>query len=125
MYRTKRGKSAGTGFFALGGVWRHLRRWWRDGRAEAALWSVGLLLMATMEPEGPHLFSLCPLDALGFSFCPGCGLGHAVAYVARGDVMASVQAHPLGIPAVLILGAHVWRLLRVSLPVSSHTHPSS
>jgi hypothetical protein len=80
--------------------------------------------MATMDPGGAHLLSLCPLDALGFSFCPGCGLGHAVAYLARGDVMASVQAHPLGIPAVLILGTHVGRLLRTSR-TASHTHPSS
>lgn len=87
------------------------------------MWSAGLLLMATMDPDGAHLFRLCPLDALGLSFCPGCGLGHAVAYLARGELVASMKAHPLGIPAVLILGTHVGRLLRASPPVS-YTHPS-
>jgi hypothetical protein len=80
--------------------------------------------MATMDPTGDHLLRLCPLDALGASFCPGCGLGHAVAYLARGDLAASIQAHPLGIPAVLILGAHVVRLLRSTPVVGPHPFSS-
>ena len=76
------------------------------------MWTVGLVAMALMNPEESHLFSLCPLDALGASFCPGCGLGHAVAYLARGAVVESMQAHPLGIPAILVLLMHVVSLFR-------------
>jgi len=76
------------------------------------MWMAGLVAMACMNPDGTHLISLCPLDALGGSFCPGCGLGHAVAYLARGAVVDSIQAHPLGIPAVVVLLVHVVRLLR-------------
>ena len=68
--------------------------------------------MATMDPTGEHLISLCPLDALGWTFCPGCGLGHSVAHLARGAFAASVHAHPLGLPAVLILVHHITRLVR-------------
>ena len=91
------------------------RAWHRLARRiplEAVLWAGGLLAMAAMDPRAEHFVGLCPLDALGLSFCPGCGLGHAVAYLARGALVASVQAHPLGIPAVLILCVHVGRLLR-------------
>lgn len=77
--------------------------------------------MAAMDPAGTHMISLCPLDALGVPFCPGCGLGHAVAHLARGELAASLQAHPLGLPAVLILGAHVGRLLRANPLLGSRT----
>lgn len=95
------------------------RRGWDDGCSilrgiplEAGLWVIGLAAMATMDPRGEHLFRLCPLDGVGVSFCPGCGLGHAVAYLARGAFAESVQAHPLGVPAVLVLVGHVGRLVR-------------
>lgn len=91
---------------------------------EAVVWIVGLGAMAAMNPEGQHLFSLCPLDALGFSFCPGCGLGHAVAYLARGQLVASIQAHPLGIPAVVVLVHHVGRLFRSTNSAIAHLHRS-
>jgi hypothetical protein len=89
-----------------------LRRIHRTGVVEAVMWTVGLAAMACMNPEGTHLISLCPLDALGASFCPGCGLGHAVAYLARGAIIESIRAHPLGIPAVVVLLVHVARLLQ-------------
>lgn len=91
---------------------------------EAVFWIVGLAAMATMNPEATHLFSLCPLDAIGVSFCPGCGLGHAIAYLARGHLVESVQAHPLGIPAVLILVVHVGRLVRHGGHVASQFRSS-
>lgn len=80
--------------------------------------------MAAMDPHGTHLFSLCPLDAMGVSFCPGCGLGHSVAFLVRGELSASLQAHPLGLPAVLILLAHVGRLVRAADPVDVPFHAS-
>lgn len=94
---------------SIGGWIRRVRRlvpW------EVFIWIGGLTAMATMDPEGSHLFRLCPLDALGIPFCPGCGLGHSVAYLARGAVMKSLHAHPLGGPSVVILVGHCGRLLR-------------
>lgn len=101
---------------------RVLRRWLRLIPLEAVLWGVGLVAMATMDPRAEHLISLCPLDALGLSFCPGCGLGHAIAYLARGAIVESVQAHPLGIPAVLVLVGHISRLVRDAWHVHAHVH---
>jgi hypothetical protein len=51
-------------------------------------------------------------DALGVSFCPGCGLGHSIAWLARGDLAASFQAHPLGLPAVGLVGYRIVDLVR-------------
>lgn len=76
-------------------------------RSEAFIWIAGLTLMAAMPPTDEHA-SLCPLKASGFDFCPGCGLGHAVSWLFRGDVIHSFQAHPLGIAAVAIL---LWRII--------------
>lgn len=102
---------------------RRGRRRLRDVPLEAYFWAAGLLAMAAMDPTGEYLFSLCPLDALGLSICPGCGLGHAVAYLARGEVVASFHAHPLGGPAVLVLLHHIARLVRRAAPHSTCTPP--
>jgi len=73
---------------------------------EAGLWAFGLPALACMNPEGEHLFSLCPFRWLWAQGCPGCGLGHAIAYLFRGAWRASWQAHPLALPAVGLL---LWR----------------
>ena len=69
---------------------------------EAFAWMAALLAMAIMEPGESHLFSFCPFSYM-LKWCPGCGLGHAIAWLFRGEFVVSWQAHPLGIPAVLLL----------------------
>ncbi len=73
---------------------------------EAVLWLAGIGALGLMQPEGKHLFSLCPWSWLGLSICPGCGLGHAISFLLHGQWQASWQAHPLGLPALVLL---VWR----------------
>jgi hypothetical protein len=97
-------------------AWTALHHGWtrlRSVPGEAYLWIAGLLAMAFADPKAAPLIDLCVFEALGASFCPGCGLGHAVAWLARGELVASWHAHPLGIPAVVILLGHtaqlVWR----------------
>ncbi|MBB6611446.1 DUF2752 domain-containing protein [Pontibacter sp. Tf4] len=65
-------------------------------------WLSGLLALAFMKPDAAHLFSLCPFSYV-LEWCPGCGLGHAVAWLFRGEVVASWEAHPLGVPAIVLL----------------------
>ncbi len=62
----------------------------------------GLLLMAFLDPfsQAP---SLCPIERMGFDFCPGDGLGKSIAFAARGNLSASFHSHPLGIFAVLVI----------------------
>ncbi len=79
---------------------------------EATVWILALILLATMSPENGHS-SLCPLRNAGISFCPGCGLGHSVSWLIRGDIIASFQAHPLGMFAVIVLVFRIVQLLRI------------
>ena len=86
----------------------------------AASWAAGLAAVAVADPASEGLLSVCPFDALGawlgLEFCPGCGLGHAVGYLVRGQFEESLAAHPLAVPAVGILIVHVAGLVRPHLP---------
>ncbi len=57
-------------------------------------------------------FSLCLLKNLGFSHCPGCGIGHAITALMHGDISASWQYHFFGIPALGILLWHIGKLIK-------------
>ena len=71
-------------------------------RKEALIWMGALFILAVSNPAEHH-YSLCPLDNLGFSYCPGCGLGRSIGYLFRLDFESSFYSHPLGIPATLML----------------------
>jgi hypothetical protein len=86
--------------------------WRRSGLPEATCWVLGMLALVLMDPAGAHLFSLCPLSWVLEAGCPGCGLGHSIAFLFRGDWRASWEEHPLGMPALLILGWRIVILLR-------------
>jgi hypothetical protein len=76
---------------------------------EAVIWISALILLAFTPVQGEH-YSLCVFNNLGIGFCPGCGLGHSITYFFNGDLSASFNAHPLGIPAVAIL---IFRILSI------------
>ncbi len=61
------------------------------------------MLMGLMDPYVSSSQSLCLLELVNFPFCPGEGLGHAIAFTFRGEISQAMQAHPFGLPAVLIL----------------------
>jgi hypothetical protein len=77
---------------------------------EPAFWLAALVWLALIDPAGPH-FTLCPLTNLGVTWCPGCGLGHAVSYALHGEFSNSLHAHFLGIPAVLVLLTRIATLM--------------
>ncbi|MDR3626125.1 MAG: DUF2752 domain-containing protein [Ignavibacteriaceae bacterium] len=70
---------------------------------EAWIWIAGLTVLAILNPDSHSHFTLCPFKNLGFRYCPGCGLGHSISYLFHGNIKESIQAHILGIPAVIIL----------------------
>jgi hypothetical protein len=75
---------------------------WLWNKKEALIWIAALLFLAVSNPAVHH-YSICPLDNLGISYCPGCGLGRSIGYFFRFDIVSSCLAHPLGIPAVFLL----------------------
>ncbi|WP_255563247.1 MULTISPECIES: DUF2752 domain-containing protein [Mucilaginibacter] len=64
---------------------------------------MALVCLAFTNPASQGHFSLCPFKAIGLTWCPGCGLGHAISYLFHGDIRSSFHAHWLGIPVVLAL----------------------
>ncbi len=80
--------------------------------AEAAVWMGGLIALACTDPTQEGLFDLCVFQWMGLERCPGCGLGHAVAFLFRGEVVASFQAHPFGGLALAVLGGRIFTLAR-------------
>ncbi|MBW7465818.1 long-subunit acyl-CoA synthetase (AMP-forming) [Pontibacter aydingkolensis] len=80
--------------------------------AEAGLWLTGLTLLALMNPEGEHLFSFCPYSWILESGCIGCGIGHGISFLLKGNLQASWEAHSLAAPALLVLLWRCWQLLR-------------
>ncbi|MFO7614907.1 MAG: DUF2752 domain-containing protein [Bacteroidales bacterium] len=84
---------------------------WLWHRKEAFFWLAALIWLAIDNPVHHH-YTLCPFHNLGISFCPGCGLGRSIGYLFRLNFEASFQAHPLGIPAVILI---VTRFVKVLL----------
>lgn len=70
---------------------------------ELIFWVAALLCLAFASPTGEPHFTLCPLKLMGFNWCPGCGLGHSIIYLFHGRFLASLHAHWLGIPALIII----------------------
>lgn len=85
---------------------------------ELGVWITALILlgMADLHDHGDAAhFTLCPLAGMGFSWCPGCGIGRAIAHLLQGDFSASLEQHWFGVPALLILGSRIVGLIRTSL----------
>ncbi len=99
---------------------RTLSRDLRRVPVEAVVWTAGLVALACTNPEAEGLIEACLSKVLWGISCPGCGLGHAVAYLFRGEIALSFQTHPLGPLAVVILTGRVvrlaWEAFRQPLP---------
>ena len=79
---------------------------------ELIFWVAALISLAFTDPAAETHFSLCPLKMAGIGWCPGCGLGHSIAWLFKGDIQNSFHAHWLGIPAVAIIGWRIYTLMR-------------
>ncbi len=75
---------------------------WIWQRKEAFIWLGAILFLALNNPACQH-YTLCPFHNLGIEYCPGCGLGRSIGFLFRLDIISSVLAHPLGIPALILL----------------------
>lgn len=69
----------------------------------------GLLLMGSMDPYAQGI-DFCLFDAVGFSFCPGEGLGHSIAFLFRGEFINSLQANLMGPFAVVVLSVRIFSI---------------
>ena len=69
---------------------------------ELVFWLGGLLALALSNPTAAAHFSLCPLKAMGLTWCPGCGLGHSLSFLFHGDI-----AGRLGYSYIFLVGGPV------------------
>jgi hypothetical protein len=81
---------------------------------EAFIWIAALLTLAFSSPI-ETCYSFCPLANLGFDWCLGCGLGTSITWLFRGEIMNSWHAHPLGIPALLIILVRIISIFRKNI----------
>jgi len=80
---------------------------WRVIGLEAFIWIIGMVYLAFRPISYSTHFTVCPLNNLGFDFCPGCGLGNSISLLITGDFMASFYSHPLGTFAFTIIIARI------------------
>jgi hypothetical protein len=78
---------------------------------EAFIWMAGLVILATLHPEEDQHISICFFNSMGFKFCPGCGLGRSLAFLMHGEIARSLQLHPLGPFALLVLLYRICQLM--------------
>ncbi len=78
---------------------------------EIAAFSLGLALLAFMDPSSTAGFDLCLFDQLGISFCPGDGLGHSISYTFQGDINNALNANILGPFSIIILSSRIVYLI--------------
>lgn len=78
---------------------------------EVIFWLAAMVLLFFMSTEPGT--SLCMFRFIGFSHCPGCGLGHAIHYALHLQFVKSFHEHFFGIPAMLII---LNRIKQLSFP---------
>ncbi|WP_143961053.1 DUF2752 domain-containing protein [Litoribacter populi] len=79
---------------------------------ELLFWVSALILIWYLEPAGDSHFSLCPLDMMGATWCPGCGLGRAMNLLMHGEWIASFKIHPLAGFAFVVILLRIINLIR-------------
>jgi hypothetical protein len=91
---------------------KEITSWIRRIPLELIFWIGSLIAIFTINPDAGHHFSLCPLDSMGFSWCPGCGLGRSMSLLARGEIQASWSMHPLAMLAFGVILHRIWTLIK-------------
>jgi hypothetical protein len=77
---------------------------------EAVLWIFALLYLLLINPYEVQRFTLCPFHNLGIEQCPGCGIGRSISFLYQGDIARSIETHPLGIAALLLITLRIIQL---------------
>jgi hypothetical protein len=84
-----------------------------SGIFELMVWTSALIGLWALGGSSDHHYDLCPLDQLGFTWCPGCGIGRAMHYFMQGDFSSSWEYHPLGGFAVGVILIRIIELIRL------------
>lgn len=91
---------------------RKAKKLWSLVGFEASVWILGLSYLILIHTPGETHLTICPLSNLGFEFCPGCGLGNSISYIFHGDFSSSINSHPLGIFALIVLTLRIITIIK-------------
>jgi len=78
---------------------------------EAMFWLSAFIYLALIDPYTPKHLNMCLFSLVGIDNCPGCGLGKSISMIFHGDFVGSFNAHPLGIPAILLIVKRIYKLI--------------
>jgi hypothetical protein len=90
---------------------KEITRWIKQLPLELIFWMGSLIAIYFINPYSGDHMSLCPLDQLGFDWCPGCGLGRSMSLLLKGDFQESWSMHPLAMFAYLVIFSRIWTLI--------------
>lgn len=91
---------------------KEVTRMLRQFPLELVFWIGSLIAILLLDVNAGSHLSLCPLDQLGFDWCPGCGLGRSMNLLARGEIQASWSMHPLAMLAYVVIFSRIWQLIK-------------
>ena len=92
-------------------IYQSLKKWTRKN-LELMVWISGLLALFFMNAESTQP-TLCIFSNLGFSYCPGCGIGHSIHAALHFQFWQSFQSHWMGLPAVVIIFFRIHQLFNL------------
>ena len=79
---------------------------------EAIFWLTAFAYLAFINPYTPKHLEFCLFSLVGIENCPGCGLGKSISMIFHGDFAGSFNAHPLGIPAIILIVKRIYKLIK-------------
>jgi hypothetical protein len=91
---------------------------------ELILWLGALTYLAIINPY-KEANGQCFFTWLGLSWCPGCGIGHAISFALHGNITASFKSHYFGVVALIILLHRIFVLSKSyyqTLTIKNPTH---
>lgn len=80
---------------------------------ELLFW-LSAMVFLYLNPVGESHFTCCPIGALGFSWCPGCGLGHSIHHYLHLDFAHGWEAHYLGAVAIPLIMYRMYQLFNIN-----------
>lgn len=77
---------------------------------EAVMWLAALFYLLFVNPYETQQFTFCPFHNAGIDFCPGCGMGRSISFFYHVDFTSSIETHPLGIAAFILISFRIYKL---------------
>ena len=82
---------------------------------EALIWVLVLFILAFQNPYSSNHYTLFWPSLFWDIKSPGYNLGHAISFFFRGEIIASINTHYLGIPTVLLIIYRIISIVKINM----------